>query len=168
MPLIWVSTTNWILCLIMEKWIFVMMGNYTAVYKKQFDMRILSPQESNDLRLWVDTFPVLGVSSVKSFHISNHYLGEEHRWVLSPISKTTVNHHWCQQKQKEKHAKLKKKYLLSGSHSHIVRHVHSLTLSLSNTHTQTHTICTPSFPKTAKVSKGILFGWNHGWGDGVC
>lgn len=52
-------------------------------------------------------------------------------------------------------------------HSLIKSDMHTRTqLSLTQTHTYAHKH-KPLFPKTAKVSKGILFGWDHSWGDGV-
>lgn len=45
-----------------------------------------------------------------------------------------------------------------------VSHIHAHPLI----HKHTHALdCKPSFPKAAKVSEGILFGWDHGGADGV-
>ncbi len=98
-------------------------------------------------------------------------LGEGHQWALSSTSKIRVNGHWCQlakesrNRKRNMHRCLQVQQSFCSSRSHNVRHAHSR--SHSHTHTLTH-IFIPSFPKTAKVSEGILFGWNHGWGDGVC
>ena len=107
--------------------------------------------------------------------------GEGHRWALSSASKVMVNDHWCplakecRSRKRNMQCCLQVQQSFSGSYSHNVRHAyshsHSVCLSLSHTHTHSHTltdIFTPSFPKTAKISEGILFGWNHGWADGVC